>query len=157
MEPIAVKLIFMAAVTCCLMARSLPIRIGAYAFTGVCLWLSAFNLAVNNSPVSEEVVRIAVGNDTEDLRNGYYNALGWVVDTFFKDLLHDLDDLDSTIVYTLDHGQGLWEEGDHSTHGKPVNPPPRSGQRPVRSLRDWRRPSARHGTGRARVPTTSGA
>lgn len=64
------------------------------------------------------------GDDTTDLRNGYYNALGWVVDTFFKDLLDDLAHVDSTIVYTSDHGQGLWEEGDHSTHGKPFRPLP---------------------------------
>lgn len=64
------------------------------------------------------------GRDPEDLRNGYYNALGWVVDRFFEDLLRDLDGVDSTIVYTSDHGQGLWEEGDHSTHGKPMGPLP---------------------------------
>lgn len=62
------------------------------------------------------------GDELSDLRNGYYNALTWVVDNFLNKLLTDLKDLDSTIVYTSDHGQGLREEGDNSTHCKPTMP-----------------------------------
>jgi len=61
---VAFKLVFMGAVTVCLLARPLWLRATAYAFTFVCLWLSGFNLAVNNGPVSEEVIRIALGDVT---------------------------------------------------------------------------------------------
>lgn len=59
-------------------------------------------------------------NSTENLRNSYYNALIWVVDHFMQTMLDDLKDINSTIVYTSDHGQGLREKGDFSTHCKPT-------------------------------------
>lgn len=61
-------------------------------------------------------------DELADLRNGYYNALTWVVDNFFNKLLSSLKNIDATIVYTSDHGQGLREEEDHSTHCKPTMP-----------------------------------
>lgn len=62
------------------------------------------------------------GDELNDLRNGYYNALTWVVDHFLEKLLFELKDVGTTIVYTSDHGQGLRENGDHSTHCKPAFP-----------------------------------
>jgi lipid A ethanolaminephosphotransferase len=64
------------------------------------------------------------GDTTTDVRNSYFNALAWTVDAFLETLLADLRQLDATVVYTSDHGQGLGEAGDQSTHGKPVDPLP---------------------------------
>lgn len=71
------------------------------------------------------------GDGLKDLRNSYFNALVWGVDKFFENLLHDLKDVNTTIVYTSDHGQGLGEEGDPSTHCKPTMPHQSQGNVPL--------------------------
>lgn len=73
-------------------------------------------------PSSAAMFPDQTGNKLTDLRNSYYNSIVWVVDHFFKTLLHDLKDEKTTIVYTSDHGQGLGEDGDSSTHCKPTGP-----------------------------------
>lgn len=71
------------------------------------------------------------GDRLTNLRNSYYNSLIWVVDNFLKTLLHDLKDVKTTIVYTSDHGQGLGESGDSSTHCKPATPHQGQGDVPL--------------------------
>lgn len=82
-------------------------------------------------PPSKVIFPDQSGESLQDLRNSYYNALVWVVDKFFENLLHDLKDVSTTIVYTSDHGQGLGENGDSSTHCKPAAPHQSQGNVPL--------------------------
>jgi lipid A ethanolaminephosphotransferase len=51
----------------------------------------------------------------------YIQALNWSVDEFFKVLIPELSkaNLPVVVIYTSDHGQGLGEQGNHSTHCLP--------------------------------------
>jgi len=55
----------------------------------------------------------------------YIQALNWSVDEFFKVLIPQLSQakLPAVVIYTSDHGQGLGEQGNHSTHCLPKDVP----------------------------------
>lgn len=54
-------------------------------------------------------------------KDTYVQALNWSVDEFFKVLIPALSQakLPVVVIYTSDHGQGLGEQGNHSTHCLP--------------------------------------
>lgn len=54
-------------------------------------------------------------------KEAYIQALNWSVDEFFKVLIPQLSQakLPVVVIYTSDHGQGLGEKGNHSTHCLP--------------------------------------
>lgn len=52
------------------------------------------------------------------MRNSYYNALHWVVDVFWEELVQAIYDKDVVILYTSDHAQSLMEDPHYQrTHG----------------------------------------
>lgn len=60
-----------------------------------------------------------------DKAEHYRHAIHWAVEGFLKRLLPGLESLGKPIVvmYTSDHGQGLGENGNHSTHCLPEHAP----------------------------------
>ena len=63
----------------------------------------------------------------------YRHALRWNVDMFFRRLTEGLKEVKDNvlIVYTSDHGQGLGERGNHSTHCLPANVPDEQARVPL--------------------------
>lgn len=49
-------------------------------------------------------------DDKNRFLNSYYNSIRWGVDTFFKELVKQLEGTDTLIVYTSDHGQNLMDD-----------------------------------------------
>ena len=56
--------------------------------------------------------RSSLIKDSIKTRNTYFNAIRWSVDTFWKNLINNLAEKDSTIIlYTSDHGQDISRKG----------------------------------------------
>jgi glucan phosphoethanolaminetransferase (alkaline phosphatase superfamily) len=65
------------------------------------------------------------GDVKEKILNTYYNSLRWQVDTFFKDLLSNLNGTNTLIIYTSDHAQNIMDSVDnrrtHCARGDAIN------------------------------------
>jgi glucan phosphoethanolaminetransferase (alkaline phosphatase superfamily) len=59
-----------------------------------------------------------------DLVGSYKNAIAWNVDGFFQELLPNIDLGGVLIIYTSDHGQNLWDDGNRFSRHCNNHPPP---------------------------------
>ena len=89
-----------------------------------------------NYPKSHEIFSPALSTD-EGLAdysravNTYDNALRWVCDDFFSELLPRISGEDYPIVYTSDHGQSIMEGSSIVTHCTKTDPAPSQGVVPL--------------------------
>ena len=74
---------------------------------------------INKYPKSEEVFKPVLQDSgwgewnlkiKSKFLNTYYNSIRWEVDNFFKVLTKELNNTDTIIIYTSDHGQNLIDE-----------------------------------------------